>query len=112
MVDEIGVYGLWFENQKYYASGLVEPYEEKETELILKVKRWLDLYFKKEQPLIDFPLHLIGTDFQKEVWEILCDIPYGYTMTYGEIANINGSLTGYAGGIDRKEALLELEGNK
>ena len=67
-VDEIGVYGLWFENQKYYASGLKEPYEEKETELILKVKRWLNLYFKKEQPLIDFPLHLIGTDFQKEVW--------------------------------------------
>lgn len=147
-VDEIGVYGVWFENQKYYAAGLIEPYEEKETELILKVKRWLDLYFKKEQPLIDFPLHLIGTDFQKEVWEILCDISYGHTMTYGEIANIlaqrrgvkrfsaqavggavghnrisiivpchrvlgsNGSLTGYAGGIDRKEALLELEGNK
>ena len=34
--DEIGVYGLWFENQKYYASGLKEPYEEKDTELILK----------------------------------------------------------------------------
>ena len=138
-VDEIGVYGLWLENQKYYASG------EKETELILKVKRWLDLYFKKEQPLIDFPLHFIGTDFQKEVWEILCHIPYGSTMIYGEIANIlakrrgvkrfsaqavggavghnrisiivpchrvlgsNGSLTGYAGGIERKEALLKLE---
>ena len=68
--DEIGVYGLGFENQKYYASGVI------------------DLYFKKEQPSIDFPLHFIGTDFQKEVWEILCDIPYGHTMTYGEIANI------------------------
>ena len=67
--DEIGVYGLWFENQKYYASGLKEPYEEKDTELILKVKKWLDLYFKQEQPSIDFPLHFIGTDFQKEVWE-------------------------------------------
>ena len=62
-VDEIGVYGLWFENQKYYASGLKEPYEEKETELILKVKRWLDLYFKKGQPSIDFPLHLIVNNF-------------------------------------------------
>ena len=32
------------------------------------------------------PLRFIGTDFQKEVWKILCSIPYGQTMTYGEIA--------------------------
>ena len=68
--DEIGVYGLWFENQKYYASGLKEPYEEKDTELILKVKKWIDHYFKQEQPPIDFPLHFIVTHFQKEVREI------------------------------------------
>ena len=91
------------------------------------------------------PLHFIGTDFQKEVWKILESIPYGKTMTYGEIADViaknrglkrmsaqavggavgrneisiivpchrvvgsNGSLTGYAGGIDKKIELLKLE---
>ena len=91
------------------------------------------------------PLHLIGTDFQKEVWEILMSIPYGNTMTYGDIAGqlaekkglshmsaqavgravghnrisviipchrvvgTNGSLTGYAGGIEKKIKLLSLE---
>lgn len=94
------------------------------------------------------PLHFTGTDFQNEVWEILYSIPYGKTMTYGQIANIlakrrgiekmsaqavggavghneisiivpchrvvgsQGSLTGYAGGIDRKVALLKLENVK
>ena len=51
--DEIGVYGLWFENQKYYASGLKEPYEEKDTELILKVKNGLiSILRKNSHPLI------------------------------------------------------------
>ena len=90
--------------------------------------------------------HLIGSDFQREVWEILQTIPYGKTITYGDIAKqiatrrglsrmsaqavggavghnplsvivpchrvvgSNGNLTGYAGGIDKKEALLTLEG--
>lgn len=91
------------------------------------------------------PLDLHGTVFQLAVWEILRTIPYGETVTYGEIADIlaaqqgrqhlsaqavgnavghnpisilipchrvigaNGSLTGYAGGMERKRALLELE---
>lgn len=92
------------------------------------------------------PMHMLGTAFQKEVWEILRTIPYGETTTYGGIAakiakkrgltrmsaqavgnavgrnelsilipchrvvGTNGSLTGYAGGIDKKTALLKLEG--
>ncbi len=91
------------------------------------------------------PLHFTGTGFQKDVWEILCSLPYGHTTTYGEIAKrlakkrgiprmsaqavggavghneisiivpchrvvgTNGSLTGYAGGIDKKIKLLTLE---
>ena len=52
--DEIGVYGLWFENQKYYASGLKEPYEEKDTELILKSKKngLISILNKNSHPLI------------------------------------------------------------
>ena len=109
--DDTGLTGLWFEGQKYFA-------------------------------------RCLGTDFQKEVWEILCAIPYGQTMTYGAIADqlakkrglsrmsaqavggavghnnlsiivpchrvvgSNGSLTGYAGGIERKTFLLNLENAK
>lgn len=144
--DEIGLTGLWFEGQKYFALHLDEEHEEKEILLFEKVKRWLDIYFSGKEPDFTLPLHFIGTDFQKEVWEILCSIPYGQTMTYKEIAEriavqrglehmsaqavggaighnrisvivpchrvigTNGSLTGYAGGIDKKMKLLDLEG--
>lgn len=47
---------------------------------------WLDQYFSDKVPDNDVPLHLIGTDFQKDVWEILRTIPYGSTTTYGQIA--------------------------
>ena len=143
--DDIGLVGLWFEGQKYFAHGLEKTHEEKELPLFAKVKRWLDIYFSGQQPQFTVPLHFIGTAFQKEVWALLCAIPYGQTTTYGAIAKQlaakrglphmsaqavggavghnkisiivpchrvvgkNGSLTGYAGGIDKKTALLRLE---
>lgn len=143
--DDIGLVGLWFEGQKYFAHGLAKTHEEKELPLFAKVKRWLDIYFSGQQPQFTVPLHFIGTAFQKEVWELLCTIPYGQTTTYGAIAKQlaakrglphmsaqavggavghnkisiivpchrvvgkNGSLTGYAGGIDKKAELLRLE---
>lgn len=143
--DDIGLVGLWFEGQKYFANGLEKTHEEKEIPLFAKVKRWLDIYFSGQQPQFTVPLHFIGSDFQKEVWELLCTIPYGQTTTYGAIAKQlaakrglpqmsaqavggavghnkisiivpchrvvgkNGSLTGYAGGIDKKAELLRLE---
>ncbi len=144
--DGLGLTGLWFEGQKYFAVHLDERHEEREIPVLARAKEWLDLYFSGEKPQFQVPLHLIGTDFQKEVWEILCTIPYGRTTTYGAIAGrlageygqgsvsaqavggavgrnaisiivpchrvvgMDGSLTGYAGGIDRKTALLKLEG--
>ena len=143
--DEAGLTGLWFEGQKYFARSLQKEQEEKETPIFEQAKRWLDLYFSGKEPDISVPLHLLGTDFQKKVWEILRTIPYGHTMTYGEIARqlaaekgssrmsaqavggavgrnpisilvpchrvvgASGSLTGYAGGLDRKVKLLTLE---
>ena len=143
--DEIGLTGLWFEGQKYFARQLEEKQEEREIPLFEKVKQWLDIYFSGKEPDFTVPLHFVGTAFQKEVWEILCTIPYGQTMTYGEIAKqiaakkglphmsaqavggavghnkisvivpchrvvgTNGSLTGYAGGLEKKEKLLALE---
>ena len=51
-----------------------------------EAKRWLDIYFSGKEPDFDLPISLSGTDFQKKVWGILCAIPYGKTMTYGQIA--------------------------
>ncbi len=143
--DDIGLTGLWFEGQKYYALHLDKENQEQETQILKDTKRWLDIYFSGQEPNFKIPLHFTGTDFQNEVWEILCSIPYGKTTTYGEIANIlakrkglermsaqavggavghneisiivpchrvvgsQGSLTGYAGGIDKKVSLLKLE---
>lgn len=143
--DETGLTGLWFEGQKYFACGLDDEPQEKELPVFEKAKEWLDEYFEGKEPDISVPLHFIGTEFQKQVWRLLCSIPYGQTMTYGEIAarlaeakdgsrssaravggaagrnkisllvpchravGRNGSLTGYAGGVDKKERLLELE---
>ena len=84
--DGIGLTGVWFEEQKYFAQGLKEPYEEKELPVFEDTKRWLTIYFSGKEPDFTVPFHFIGTDFQKAVWEILCSIPYGKTMTYGEIA--------------------------
>lgn len=144
--DDTGLTGLWFEGQKYFGLYLDKEHEERELPVFEQAKQWLDVYFSGREPDFKVPLHFIGTDFQKEVWEILYSIPYGQTTTYGEIAKqlaakrglehmsaqavggavshneisilvpchrvvgTNGSLTGYAGGIDKKIALLKLEG--
>ena len=146
--DDTGLTGLWFEGQKYFARCLDRETEEKELPVFAEAKRWLDIYFSGKEPDFTPPLHFTGTDFQKEVWDILCAIPYGQTMTYGAIADqlakkrglsrmsaqavggavghnnlsiivpchrvvgSDGSLTGYAGGIERKTFLLNLENAK
>lgn len=143
--DQNCLTGLWFEGQKYFALHLGKEREEKEIPVFEKTKEWLDIYFSGKEPDFTVTLRFIGTDFQKEVWKILCSIPYGQTMTYGEIAGklaekrgkksmsaqavggavghnrisilvpchrvvgSDGSLTGYAGGIEKKVKLLTLE---
>ena len=113
-----------------------------------KTKEWLIIYFSGKEPDFCPPVHMTGTPFQLSVWKILQQIPYGKTVTYGEIAKEiarekglsrmsaqavggavghnkisiivpchrvigkDGSLTGYAGGIDKKMKLLDLEGVK
>ncbi len=84
--DSIGLTGLWFEGQKYFACTLDQEREEKEIPLFEAVKQWLTVYFSGEEPKSCIPLHMIGTAFQKEVWALLCTIPYGQTVSYGELA--------------------------
>ena len=143
--DEIGLIGLWFEGQKYFANTLPDEHISQETEILAEAKKWLDLYFSGKEPNFIPPLHPAGSPFRQAVWKLLLQIPYGQTTTYGEIARqleklqnrphmsaqavggavghngisiiipchrvvgTKGSLTGYAGGLDKKMALLELE---
>lgn len=154
--DGTCITGLWIEGQKYFGRTLEAGSREENScdkasgadscEVFDRAFKWLDAYFKGEQKEITFPLAPKGSAFQKSVWDILREIPYGETITYGEIAKIlsdrqegayvsaravggavsrnpisilipchrvvgaNGSLTGYAGGIERKIKLLTLEG--
>lgn len=141
----IEITGLWFDGQKYFGDTLPENYEEKDLPVFEKTKKWLDIYFSGKAPDFIPPLKMETTSFRKAVWEIMLTIPFGQTMTYGEIADkiakkkgiskmsaqavggavghnsisliipchrvvgTNGSLTGYAGGIDKKVQLLTIE---
>ena len=85
--DDTGLTGVWFEDQKYFASTLPREHIFKETEILLMTKRYLDVYFSGKKPDFTPPLNPFGSDFRKSVWQILLQIPYGKTITYGEIAN-------------------------
>ncbi len=84
--DGIGLTGLWFDGQKYFARDLPAEHTEQETCVLTEAKRWLDVYFDGREPDFMPPLHPIGSAFRQSVWEILLQIPYGKAMTYGEIA--------------------------
>ena len=144
--DEIGLTGLWFDGEKFYADSLDPEHEERNVPVFEVVKKWLDIYFSVREPDFMPPVHMIGSEFRQQVWKLLREIPYGETITYGGLAKrlarerglermsaqavggavghneisiivpchrvvgSDGSLTGYAGGIDKKERLLILEG--
>jgi methylated-DNA-[protein]-cysteine S-methyltransferase len=145
--DGENLVGLWFEEQKYFAATISVPMvEQPDLTVFTKTKKWLETYFAGQKPPIaDLPLAPAGSTFRQAVWKILCEIPYGECITYGDIARImakqlnkptmssqavggavghnpisviipchrvigsNGTLTGYAGGIDKKQRLLALE---
>jgi len=137
--------GLWFNGQKYFPSKTGQWRTAPDHPLFCALRQQLAAYFSgKETGWV--PLAPQGSPFQQAVWEALTRIPYGATVTYGEIAReiarrrgldsmsaqavgsavghnplsilipchrvvgSNGKLTGYAGGLDKKEALLRLEG--
>ncbi len=138
--------GLWFVGGKYCALGLDSAHEERETPVLAETKRWLDVYFSGREPDFMPPIRVSGTPFQRSVWALLRQIPYGTTVSYGGLAEraaaamglermsaqavggavgrnpvsilipchrvvgAGGSLTGYAGGVDKKLRLLALEG--
>jgi methylated-DNA-[protein]-cysteine S-methyltransferase len=142
------IVGLWIKGQKFHGDTIPEKMVKKnDCRAFDAARKWLDKYFAGQKPAIsELPLMPVGGKFRQEVWNILRKIPYGKTITYGDIAKkmsvkmgrknmssravgwavghnpisivipchrvvgSNGNLTGYAGGIDTKIKLLELEG--
>ena len=78
--------GLWFDKQKYFAATLKNKPQEKLLPIFKQTCKWLDIYFSGKAPKFTPPLKMQTTPFRKQVWEIMLKIPYGKTMTYGEIA--------------------------
>ena len=130
--------GLWFDGQKFFPADLPEPGRADALPVFIETRRWLDLYFSGARPDFAPALRPAGTPFQHSVWALLLEIPYGRTVSYGALASrlgsspravggavgrnpisllipchrvlgADGSLTGYAGGTDRKRRLLRLE---
>ena len=144
--DGEAICGLWIEGQKYHGDTVPEEMtRDDDAAGFAEFRAWLDAYFAGENPPIDsVPLAPIGGEFRQIVWRMLTEIPYGETITYGEIADAvrkergkasalavggavghnpisiiipchrvvgaSGSLTGYAGGLEKKIWLLEHEG--
>lgn len=143
--DGEALVGLWFDRQKYYADVLDAEHQEKRLPVFEDACRWLDIYFSGKAPGFTPKLNMRTSSFRKSVWEIILTIPFGQTMTYGEISTqiakekgmkqmsaqavggavghnsisliipchrvvgTGGRLTGYAGGIDKKVRLLQME---
>ena len=78
--------GLWFEGQKHFGSTLSDECVEMNVGVFDLAERWLDVYFSGDVPDFTPPVAPAGTDFQKDVWALLLTIPYGETVTYGDIA--------------------------
>ena len=143
--DGIALTGLWFAGDKHYGDKDIAEATAQPLAVFTQAEKWLEEYFSGQQPQTKVPLRLLGTAFQKAVWQLLQKIPYGQLVTYADIAREiaqqqglkcmsaqavggavghnplclivpchrvvgkSGSLTGYAGGIQRKVALLQLE---
>lgn len=143
--DGEALIGLWLEGQKYFAAGLEDTIEPcPELPVLRQTAAWLDAYFAKQDLPPLPPLAPRGSAFRQRVWNLLLEIPFGETATYGalseklkaagssaspqavggavghnpisilipchRVVGSDGSLTGYAGGVDKKRFLLELEG--
>ncbi len=144
--DRICKLGFYYKKNKVAIDDKVKKllnaeFIECEDNIINVAKNQIDEYLDGKRKKFDLPLLLIGTEFQKRVWDQLKKIEYGYTVSYAEIAKkigcekafravglansknplaivipchrvikSNGEIGGYAGGVDIKRKLIDLEG--
>ncbi len=137
--NDDGLLGIWFETYTTKPKELGR--EDRKHNVLAEACKQLTEYFEGSRKIFDVPLAAKGTDFQKQVWQALTQIPFGETWSYQDLANAignpkavravglangknpisvivpchrvigkSGKLTGYAGGLERKKALLALEG--
>ncbi len=92
--DGTALTGLWFEGQKWFGAGLTDGAERAELSVFGQTKKWLDIYFGGGEPAFTPAVALRGSEFQIAVWNVLSTIPYGKTVTYGEIAKNLTAVTG------------------
>lgn len=145
LAEESGcIIGLWIQGQKYFPE--LSHAQREPSPVLMQAEQWLKRYFDGQRPQIrELPLEFRGSPFRRQVWQLLCRIPYGETASYaalaGEIAKsrgipkmsaqaignavghnpisiiipchrvlgTGGQLTGYAGGLDKKQWLLDWE---
>jgi len=132
--------GLYLEGQKYFPEGMPQRTEGIRLPLFRNAIAQLREYFASARTTFDLPLAPQGTAFQRDVWSAIAAVPFGATLTFGDLARrcarpsavraggastgrnplsivipchriigSGGGLTGYAGGLERKRALLALE---
>ena len=96
--DGASLTGLWFDGQRFFPEEQTAVYEGKPPAVFDAARRWLDVYFSGRDPGFTPALNMDSnrgtTPFRKAVWEILLTIPFGKTMTYGEIARILAARNG------------------
>ena len=146
IADGEALLGLWFDGHTEDADDDNAVWTD-DLPIFRLAFRWLDEYFAGPKPKVHVPIRLEGTPFREEIWALLREVPYGETVSYGELAHrleskhsdgrkvsaravggavhhnpvgiivpchrvigADGSLTGYAGGLDVKARLLRLEG--
>ena len=138
--DGVALTGLYMDVPGHTPRSLEQGVENAAAEPLRDAARQLGEYFAGDRREFDLALRLEGTDFQRRVWKVLTEIPYGETWSYGQLAKridnpkgfravglangrnpisilvpchrvigANGSLTGYGGGVERKQWLLAHE---
>jgi methylated-DNA-[protein]-cysteine S-methyltransferase len=144
IASDEGLVAIQWENEKARsAKRWSHAIENARHPILLGAEEQLGRYFSGKLKRFHLKLDVIGTDFQKQVWKTLQTIPFGDTVSYGELARrlrkpsasravggangrnpipivvpchrvigASGKLTGFAGGVERKALLLELEGRR
>lgn len=158
VADDAALTGLYFDAQKYFPAQQAGQWIERETPLLAQARRQIDDYFAGRLSVFTLPCAPAGSRYQQAVWQAIAAVPFGETISYGELARraggsddeiaasghggrsgahwsraraagsatgrnpigivipchrivgADGSLTGYAGGLERKLSLLQLEG--
>ncbi|GAA6616514.1 methylated-DNA--[protein]-cysteine S-methyltransferase [Scytonema sp. NUACC26] len=135
--------GLYLKGQKFFPEQTEDWHKSEQIDPFVQTQEQIAEYFAHQRQHFDIPIEPQGTAFQKQVWQLLLQIPFGETISYGALAKkigkpvasravgtangrnpisiivpchrviaSNGKLTGYAGGLDRKQWLLQHEQTK